>query len=275
MNVINKKQFFFSKKLLIQLTFFIALLVLLNIFSSQFKNFFYIISSPISNVFIRVGGSTNKFFTSFLIPDQLRQENIVLQEENQKLLSDLSTLKDKLKEKYDLSMALEGIKDSEFKIILSKVVGVNLLDDSLSINKGEKDGISEGMPVISKNNVVFGRVIKVYENFSKVLLISAKNSSINVKIQSQDDGVKSIYGVLKGSGNLNMYLDLVDSELEIKEGDVLATSGLEGFFPRNLIIGEIASVNKSDLKPFQTAIVKHFFEIPNMDNLFIITNYKK
>src|SRR5207237_1162769 len=104
---------------------------------------------------------------------------------------------------------------------------------------------------------------------------SAKTSVVDVKIQQGDITKNLIHGALKGGGNFSIYLDLVDSDSDIKEGDVLVTSALEGIFPPDLLIGKITSSDKNDIKPFQTAKVQPFFDIKNIDNLFVITNYKK
>ena len=131
------------------------------------------------------------------------------------------------------------------------------------------------MPVISSQKVLFGRVQKAYKNFSDVLLISSKDSAVDVKIQQQDSSQKTVFGVVKGGGGLSLHLDLVDVDSQLNQGDVLVTSALEGLFPANLLLGNVSSVNKSDLKPFQTASVQQFFNFSDTDNLFVIINYKK
>ena len=61
----------------------------------------------------------------------------------------------------------------------------------------------------------------------------------------------------------------------INEGDVLITSALEKTFPKGLLIGKVVKIQKNDQKPFQQAEVKPFFNLNGLDNLFVITNYKR
>ena len=105
------------------------------------------------------------------------------------------------------------------------------------------------------------------------MLISNKNSVVDTKIENTDLTKAPIFGIIKGNGNLSIYLDLVSSDAEIHQQDNLITSGQEGIFPKDLLIGKITTSKKNDLKPFQTAEVKPLFDIKNTENLFIVTNY--
>ena len=107
------------------------------------------------------------------------------------------------------------------------------------------------------------------------MLISNKHSVVDVKIQTSDTVLPIISGAIKGNGNLSTYLDLVASQAKINEHDTLITSGLEGIFPKDLLVGKITSIDKNDLKPFQTASVQPLFDVKNIDTLFVITNYKR
>lgn len=229
------------------------------------------------------------FFSSFLVFGSLKKENNNLKEENQKLLSQLSSLQQSLQNNQELKNAIENTKNNNFSIVLSKAIGLDSENDMLVIDKGLDDGILENMPVISGNKVLYGKVLKVYKNFSQVMLISNKNSVLDVKIsRSLDDrgsSIKSgqnnnpakplIYGAVKGNEGLSLYLDLVNADSEIKEGDALVTSALEGTFPPDLLVGKITSTNKNDVKPFQTAQVQPLFDVKNIDTLFVIINYKQ
>ena len=159
-------------------------------------------------------------------------------------------------------MAEEKQNKPEKKFIASPVSA------TVWANKGEKDGISEEFPVINQQKVLIGKIDKVYRNFSKVLLISNSKSSFDVKVQESE-----VFGIIKGKGNLKILLDFIHKEKEIKEGDLVVSSALGGFFPQGLLIGEISEVKKSDLEPFQTARVKPAFDIGDLEKLFIITEW--
>ena len=151
----------------------------------------------------------------------------------------------------------------EFKLALTQVIGKDMSQDFLLIDKGVKDGISENMPVITQQKVLVGRIGETYDKFSKVMLISNKDSSFDAK-------VNDISGIIKGQGNFKILFDLIPREKDLFQGDIVVTSALGGFFPGGLLIGEIKEVQKSDVEPFQQAEIESFFDISQTETLFII-----
>jgi rod shape-determining protein MreC len=272
---INKRKNGLSK-FLVGTVILLFLLIVLNFFVSPIKNYFYIISSPIQKTFWVAGESSSIFLSSFLESGSLVKENENLKNENQKLLSQVAFLQSIEQGNQAQSDVSTACQNSGFKLIMAGVIGLDD-EDILSINKGSADGVSEGMPVISQQNVLFGKVFKVYKNFSKIMLVSNKNSIINVKIQQSQDNNPSpeIDGVVKGNGGLSAYLDLIPISSNINLQDILVTSAIEKSFPKDLLVAKITQIQKNDQKPFQSASVQLFFDVKTMDNLFVITNYKR
>ena len=252
------------------------LAVIFSFFGAGIKNSFYIISSPIEKVFWSAGESSSGFVGSFFKAGALIKENDNLKNENQKLIAQIVSLQAINNANQAQSDVSLNTQNTNFKLLMVGIIGLNG-QDVVSINKGSADGILEGMPVISQQNVVFGEVSKVYKNFSEVMLISNKKSVVNVKIEQNQDSDEpvEIDGLVKGNGNLGIYLDLVTIDNNINEGDVLITSALEKTFPKGLLIGKVVKIQKNDQKPFQQAEVKPFFNLNGLDNLFVITNYKR
>lgn len=251
------------------------LLGFLYLFGAPIKNTFYTLTSPVSQIFWQAGQKSSGFLGSFWKVQGLSQENDNLKQENQQLLSKITYLSEALRQDQAVKQVLQNTQNTDFKLVLAENIGVDLANDFLLINKGLSDGISENMPVISTTKALYGRVYKVYKNFSQVMLISNKQSVVDAKIQDTESGKSPILGAVKGNGNLLLYLDLVTLNTQINASDTLITSGQEGIFPKNLLIGKISNVDKNDLKPFQTASVSSLSDIKQADNVFIITNYKK
>ena len=246
-----------------------AFIFVLNIFSSQVKNYFYAFSYPVQKVFFTAGESAAGYLNPIFNAGKLAQENEGLKKENQKLLSQISLLQSIERGNQAISYVSQIFQDKNFATVMVEIYGLDD-QDTLSINKGSADGISEGMPVIDQQGVLFGKIFKVYRDFSKVILISNKNSVISVKVLSSE-----INGVVKGNGGLAVYLDLVPIDEQINEGDVLTTSVLEEIFPKDLLVGKITKKEKNDQKPFQQAQIQPFFNLDSTNNLFVITNYKQ
>ncbi|OGZ83823.1 MAG: rod shape-determining protein MreC [Candidatus Staskawiczbacteria bacterium RIFOXYC1_FULL_38_18] len=262
---------------IITLIFFI---IIFNFFGSQIKNSFYVVSSPVEKVFWSAGESSSGFLSSFFWAGAIAKENDNLKGENEKLIAQvvlLQAVNNANQAQSDISL---GIQNADLKLLMAGIIGL-AGQDVVSVNKGSDDGIEEGMPVISQQNVVLGKINKVYKNFSSVMLISNKNSVVNVKVRQNKGGEimpdteTEIDGVIRGSGNSGVSLDLIPVDKNINEGDILITSSLEEVFPKNLLIGKITKIQKNDQKPFQQAEIQPFFDLKGLDNLFVITNYKR
>ena len=237
-------------------------------FSKEVKSFFYFISSPIQKTFWQVGDSVSDFFETIAEIKNLKKEDEELKLKNQEFLAQIVLLKALKKENEILRKALEIDLKKDFQLALAEVIGKDISQDSLLINKGLTDGIFEGMPVITEGRVLIGRITEPSESFSKVLLISNPNSSFDVKIQERE-----VTGVAKGKGNFQLLLDLIPKDQEIKEGDLIVTTSLGGIFPKEILVGRIQKILRSDIKPFQQALVSPFFDITKLETVFMITEY--
>jgi len=253
---------------------FLFLLYFVNFFTYSIKNIFYFSSAPLQKSLWSTANLLSSFSKPILEIYSLVQENNELKKENQKLLSQLAIFQSQERSTAAQKEISLFSQDKKFDFIMADTIGLEE-DDILSINKGLADGVLENMPVVTKEHVLVGRIFKVYRNFSKIILVSNKNSVVNAKVIKEDNSFSNIKGVIKGKGYLEAYLDLIPIDSEIKIGDVLVTSAIERFIPKDLLIGKIINVQRDDQKPFQQAQISLFWDVKDLDNLFVITNYKR
>jgi len=252
---------------------------LLNIFQKEVRSFFYSISSPAQKVLWQAGDKTSDFLESIIKAGDLKNEMNELKFKNQELLTQIVILGELKKENKILREALEIELQKDFKLILSQIISKDISQDFILIDKGSKNGISENMPVVTQQRVLVGKISEVYENFSKVMLISNKESSFDAKIFVPDglppeaDQEDNISGVVKGKGNSKILFDLIPKEEEIFKGDIVVTTALGGIFPKGLLVGEIKAIKKIDIEQFQQAEIEPFFEISQTENIFIIFEF--
>jgi len=248
----------------------IAVFIILNLtdFSKEIKNLIFLISQPIQKTFWKMGDEISDFFEMVSEMRDLKKENEELKLKIQELTAENVALKERKKENEILRTALELGLQEEFKLEICQVIGKDISSDTILINEGFKDGLTKDLPVITQQKILVGRISEVYKNFSKVQLITQKDTSFDAKILDTE-----ISGLIKGEGNLRLFLDLIPPEKEIKKGDVVITTVLGGIFPRGLLVGEIEKVIKSDIEPWQQAKVKPAFNIEGLETLFIITEF--
>ena len=256
-----------KKKILIVI---IGLLIILslNFFQKEVKGFFYSFSAPIQKSLWGAGDRVSDFFESIFRAKNLKKEAEELKLKNQELLAENVSLQNLKKENQILREALEIGLEKDFKLELAEVIGKDIGQDSLLINKGLKNGISEGMPVITQQKAILGKITEIYENFSRVRLISNKESSFDAEIIERD-----ILGVVRGKGGLKIYLDLIPRQKELKEGDLVTSASLGGIFPQGLLIGLIKKVKQRDVSSYQQAEISPFFNVEEIENVFIILNF--
>jgi len=267
-------------KILLILAILFGLIFALNVLSSQIKNSVYTFSFPLQKLISNTGKTSSGWIGSLLNTSGMSKENDNLRKENQKLLATVSILQSIQEGNQALTEISATCQDKNFSTVMAGITGLDS-QDMLTINKGLNDGLIEGMPVIDQYNVLYGKIFKVYKNFSQVMLISNKNSVVNVQIQQtnnqalDEEAKKTVNGIIKGNGELSIYLDLVPVDDEIKNDDVLVTSALDQVFPKNILVGKITKVQKNDQKPFQQAEINPFYSLDDVENLFVITNYQQ
>lgn len=104
------------------------------------------------------------------------------------------------------------------------------------VDRGIKDGVALGQPVIDDLGVV-GQVTRVFPFTAEVTLLPDKNQAIPVQILR--NGLRSVaYGRGKSS-----YLDMrLTSNADVKVGDQLVTSGIDGIYPAGLAVANVVQV---------------------------------
>ena len=263
MNRFLKKNSFFVWALLI-----ILILAGANVFQKEVKSFFYSISAPIQNVFWKGGDNTSNFFWGIFTSGHLKEQVDELEKRNQSLFSQIISLKEIEDENKSLRSALGLTLQKDYSLALAKIIGKDISQDYILINKGGEDGILENMPVITEEKVLVGKISEVYNKFSRVMLISSTKSSLDAKIISS-----SASGIIKGSGNLKVYFDLVPREETINKEEIVITDSISGVFPESLLIGRIKEIRKNDVESFQQAEIEPSFDLSSTQNLFIITEF--
>jgi rod shape-determining protein MreC len=135
------------------------------------------------------------------------------------------------------------------RVIVSEVVSVSPdpFAHELVINKGRSDGVHEGQAILDAGGLM-GQVIQVSQITARVLLVS--DSSHAVPVEVVRNGLRAI---LLGTGKANnLELVHVPDTADIREGDLLVSSGLGGRFPRGYPVAEVSRISKEPGEPFIT-----------------------
>jgi len=182
----------------------------------------------------------------------LRQENILLREAaiaNQRLRALLD-----FKEKAPL------------KLLAAEVVSVDtsLYFKTVFIDKGEKDGVRKDFAVINPSGVV-GKVFKTSPSSSMVMLLIDQNFALDAIVQNT-----RTRAVVEGMGTSKCKLKYVLSSEPVSMGDLVVSSGLEGIFPKGMLIGEISLISGESGAIFQEIVVEPMVEFDKLEEVLVV-----
>ncbi|MCX6810571.1 MAG: rod shape-determining protein MreC [Candidatus Berkelbacteria bacterium] len=255
------------------LIWFILIVVLSVVFvipsavSRSSTGFIREISRPISRPLVTFGYNTHDFFSMIFEIGNLRRENQRLANDLVASHVDESKMLELTKENEDLKTQL-AYKNAhpEMKMVLADVIGLDPTNYSatLVIDRGSDDGIAVGQAVISLG-VLVGKIDQVSKNNSRVILITSKDSIVQVMLQNS-----RTIGVLSG-GIAGMKLGSVPLDTAIAPSENIITSGLGGKLPKGIYVGTAGSEVSVKSEIFKTIEVISPVNFSKLEYLFIVT----
>ncbi len=115
---------------------------------------------------------------------------------------------------------------------------------SLTIDRGEADGVSLDAPILSATGVV-GRVFAVGPHAARVQVLLDHDSGAGVLLErSRVQGVVAGQVAGPGSGEGDLLLKYVPDRADVVVGDLVLTSGTDRIYPKGLVVGRVRSVGK-------------------------------
>lgn len=126
----------------------------------------------------------------------------------------------------------------------------------LIVDRGRVDGVEAGWPVVDAAGLI-GQVTSVYPGSSEITLLTAKDQS--APVQNQRNGLRLI---VSGTGSDNLLeIRYLDMHADLKAGDILTTSGLDGVYPPGIPVARILGVEQPRQTPFARAVCQPLGDI--------------
>ncbi len=178
--------------------------------------------------------------------ERLRRENLVMQGRSQQMAS-LQADNARLRK---LLNSTELLRDD---VLVAEIIGVSPdpVRHQLLLNKGTQDGVFVGQPLIDADGLM-GQVVEVSSSHSRALLITDATHSLPVQVNR--NGVRAI---AEGTGSLGtLEVHHVSATTDIREGDLLVTSGLGGRFPVGYPVAEVSLVERDPGQAFARVIAR-------------------
>lgn len=228
--------------------------------------------SPLQKIVYNINSRVKETVDFFLNFSEVKLENEQLKQNNAELANELieyESLKDEVER---LREALNFTESrSNYNYVGVNIIGYSgsSLSDGYIIDKGSNDGIAKNMVVVSYKGLV-GKVTKVSSNFAVVQSILNENIAVAVMDQQTRDATGVLQGLSdKKDTNMTVVYNLpIDSD--VKEGDIIITSGLGKIYPKEIPVGTVVSVQEDNVKVMKSAVVEPFVNFNKLEELFVV-----
>lgn len=247
---------------------FILLEAISFLFIFQFNNFHRVKFLNSSN---RITGTILNQYNSSVEFLSLRKVNDDLAEENARLLIENKIMAEQLAA-FEIDSQFVNV-DTLSQILSAKVINnsTNKYNNSITINKGRKDGVVPDMGLICPEGIV-GVVINASDHFSTALSVLNSRWSINAKLLNTN-----YFGSLRWEGNNPRIATLFEIPFHVKVnyGDTIITSGYSSIFPEGLMIGVVSEIEEVKGDNFQKLKVELSTNFSNLTYVNIVGDLLK
>jgi len=193
-------------------------------------------------------GSAREGWQNYFALQQIRRENETLKQEVTQLRVALEQERNAATQTRTLQQLLDLRSATGFETAAAMVIGSGADPEfrTLTIDKGTQDGLRANMAVMSPAGIV-GRILMPTARAAKVQLLIDRDAAAGVMIERS-----RVNGVVTGVGSSELgfkaglvALNYVPGSADVKPGDRLVTSGIDGIYPKGLPVGEIQSAERA------------------------------
>lgn len=211
--------------------------------------------------------SVTGFLDQYVMLTGIREENLKLEKRLKALEDENFRLREFEHENKRLASLLHFVGEQRLEGIGAKIIGYDPSNwiEAVTIDKGSTDGIYNGMAVVDGVGVV-GRIVETGFSTARLLLLSDNVSGIDSLIQES-----RARGVVTGKGNGKCRLEYVSRDYEVKIGDTVITSGMDGIFPKGLLIGVVSYIDKDTGSLFQEMDVTPSVQLSRLEYVFVVS----
>lgn len=243
-------------------------------YSSGSSYLFEVIFEPVRDLSSSISDKVSRSLDMVINAEKYYNENQQLKAQLNALYNDVIDYDKVLEENKELRVMLELKEEyNNYKFSPPCTVIARTTNDpygSFTVDKGANDGIKPGDPVVTETGIV-GVCFEVSPSTSKVRTLYSPKTAVGVyTVRTKAEGIAEGGYDLAINGRIRM--SYISKESDIREGDVIVTSGSANY-PAGQLIGTVESVEmeQNGLSKFAVIIPA---EDPNtITSVFVITDY--
>jgi len=213
----------------------------------------------------RVVGDVREGWQNYFALQQIRHENEDLKQRVAQLEIRLQQERAEAQQTRTLQQLLSLRQETAPPTTAANVIGASAdaYFRTISIDKGTADGLRQDMAVIAPAGVV-GRIILPSRRASKVQLLIDRNAAAGALIERT-----RVQGVVMGVGDGTLKMQYVPGTADVKPGDLVVTSGIDGIYPKGFVIGTIEHVDRG-LGAFHEIAVRPAVEFARLEEVLVV-----
>jgi rod shape-determining protein MreC len=193
--------------------------------------------------------------------------------QNERLKNEVSFLKNEINALNEFRLENKRLKNllsfkekTPYKVIAARVIARSADNWSsvIIIDKGRYNGIKRGMVVISYLGLI-GRVAEAEESTSKIMLINDSDFAVSGVVQRSRQE-----GLVAGTLGRMLVMRYLPKDADIRESDMVITSGLTDLYPKGLIIGRVVDVGEEFSGLSLYAVIKPAVNLSDIEEVLVI-----
>jgi len=193
--------------------------------------------------------------------------------ENRRLRSRLAALRRDLDRLAEIARANERYREllafrehAPGHVVAARVIGRGNAPwfRSLIVDRGTRDGVRPGLAVVSAEGVV-GQIAAVGRSAARVVLLTDHRSGIDALLQRS-----RARGIVRGDLAGGCSMEYLSHDADVRAGDRVVTSGLDGVFPKGSVVGRVTSVRPREQGLLQTAGLQPAVPLDRLEEVLIM-----
>lgn len=221
--------------------------------------------SEVQRATIKSIGGLRNMWSGYVALRKVQEENDALKQEVASLQVRLQEERAEAQRTDNLRQLLELRERAQLDTVAAEVIAGAANPDfrTVTIDKGSSEDLATDMAVISPAGVV-GRVILPSRRASQVQLLIDRNAAAGALIERT-----RVQGVVMGVGDGTLKMQYVPGTADVKTGDLVVTSGIDGIYPKGFVIGTIDKVDRG-LGAFHEIVVRPAVEFTRLEEVLVV-----